>query len=75
MSTNKMDAEMAAYLKAIEPHLSDAAAYNNLGNVYRDLGRQDEAIAAYLKAIELDPRILQAYINLLFSLDFSDSED
>jgi tetratricopeptide (TPR) repeat protein len=30
--------------------------YNGLGNVYRDLGRYDEALAAYKRATELDPK-------------------
>jgi tetratricopeptide (TPR) repeat protein len=28
-----------------------------LGNVYRDLGRHDDALAAYQRAIELDPKL------------------
>src|SRR5207247_1638096 len=31
-------------------------SYNALGNVYRDLGRDDEAITAYERAIALDPQ-------------------
>ena len=32
-----------------------AWCWNNLGNVYADLGRYDEAVEAYKKAVELDP--------------------
>lgn len=43
---------------------NDAFTINNLGNVYRDWGKNDEAIAAYKKAIAADPTLKQPYINL-----------
>lgn len=45
------------YRQAIERFEDDAAqaiAWNNLGNVYSNLNRPDEAIAAYRQAIDLD---------------------
>ena len=45
-----------AYQRAIELDPKFAAPHNGLGNVYRDLGRQEEALGAYQRAIELDPK-------------------
>jgi tetratricopeptide (TPR) repeat protein len=42
----------------------EARCHNGLGNVYGDLGRQDEAIAAHQRAIELDPTFATPHNNL-----------
>jgi tetratricopeptide (TPR) repeat protein len=57
------DQAAEAYLKILA-QVDDAFTYNNLGNVYRDQKKLDQAIAQYLKAIELDPTLKQPYINL-----------
>ena len=41
-----------------------AIVNNNLGNMYADQGKQEEAIAAYKKAIELDPNYAYPYNGL-----------
>src|SRR2546423_269571 len=56
------------YGKAIELDPNYIAAYNNLGNVLRDLKRYDEAEVAYRRAIELDPSYSAAYNNLGLAL-------
>ncbi|MDP3185956.1 MAG: tetratricopeptide repeat protein, partial [Anaerolineales bacterium] len=43
---------------------AEAALWHNLGTVYDDLGRSDEAIAAYQRAIQLDPQFARPYNNL-----------
>jgi Flp pilus assembly protein TadD len=43
---------------------NDAFTHNNLGNVYRDWGKPDQAIAEYQTAISLDPTLKPPYINL-----------
>jgi tetratricopeptide (TPR) repeat protein len=50
--------------EAIVKTSPDAASYNNLANVYRDLGQTDDAVAAYTKAIELDGTLINSYANL-----------
>lgn len=57
------DQAAEAYLKILA-QVDDAFTHNNLGNVYRDQKKLDQAIAQYLKAIELDPTLKQPYINL-----------
>ena len=57
------DQAAEAYLKILA-QVDDAFTHNNLGNVYRDQKKHDQAIAQYLKAIELDPTLKQPYINL-----------
>jgi tetratricopeptide (TPR) repeat protein len=50
--------------------------YTGLGNVYRDLGRIDDAIAAYQRAIELDPMSAYPYNglgNIYIDLGYPDS--
>jgi hypothetical protein len=51
------------YLKmlAIE---NTAETHNNLGNVYRDWGRADQATVQYDAAMALDPSLLYPYSNL-----------
>lgn len=52
------------YTQATEIDASSYLAWNNLGNVKRDLLDFWGAEAAYLKAIELEPGYIPAYINL-----------
>ncbi|MBM3191448.1 MAG: tetratricopeptide repeat protein [Chlamydiae bacterium] len=68
---NKGDSAAAieAYLKAIEYypptaryHLNEV--YNNLGNVYYDIGEKDKAVAAWEKALEYSPKDMVAQANL-----------
>ncbi len=42
----------------------DPYYFYELGNVYVDLSRHEEAIASYRKAIELKPDLIQALVNL-----------
>ena len=42
-----------ALARQLEDRRLEAWIHNGLGNVYRDLGRHDEAIAAYQRALEL----------------------
>jgi len=53
----------AAYLKILAIQ-EDAFTRNNLGNVYRDWGKTEDAKAAYRKAIEDDPTLKYPYVNL-----------
>ncbi|NJO43284.1 MAG: tetratricopeptide repeat protein [Cyanobacteria bacterium RU_5_0] len=50
-------------LRAIELDPESARAYNNRGNVRRELGDNEGAIADYTRAIELDPNLASAYAN------------
>ena len=52
-----------------------AHAYFNLGGIYRDYGRLDEAIAACRKGVELNPDNPDAYVNLLLTLNYSPACD
>lgn len=52
-----------------------AHAYFNLGGVYRDYGRLDEAVAACRKGVELNPNNPDAYTNLLLTLNYSPACD
>jgi predicted O-linked N-acetylglucosamine transferase (SPINDLY family)/predicted SAM-dependent methyltransferase len=48
---------------------------SNLGNVYREQARIDEAIAACRRAIELAPNDVHAFTNLLLTLNYSERHD
>ena len=54
----------AAYKTLIAINPNHKTAYNNLGNVFRKVGRTDEAIASYRKQIEVEPRNRFASWNL-----------
>ena len=47
----------------------------NLGSIYRDYGRIDEAIAAYRRALELVPSDNHAFGNLLLTMNYSANHD
>lgn len=50
--------------EAIAKTSPDATTYNNLANIYRDLGQTNDAVYAYMKAIELDKTLVNSYANL-----------
>jgi len=54
----------ASFRNAINLNPSNFAAYNNLGNVYRKLGKIPKAIEYYKKTIKLNPNVSQPYNNL-----------
>lgn len=57
--------EPIAFFKRVLKYAPDSArVYNDLGNAYFDVGRNEEAIASYKNAIILNPRYTLAYGNL-----------
>src|SRR5262245_51364564 len=44
------------YRKVLRLYPESKAAWNNIGSVYRAMGKSGEALGAYRKAIALDPR-------------------
>ena len=58
---SRPDNEMNELIRALPGR---AAPFSNLGNVYFQLGRVDEAVQAYEKALELDPRYATGHHNL-----------
>ena len=52
------------YLYSLNEKQTLSLQYLNLGIVYNDLGRREEAITVYTKAIELNPKYAGAYNNL-----------
>ena len=49
---------------AVERNGNNAQAFNQLGIVYRKLGRFKEADVAYQRAVQIDPNYAIAYLNL-----------
>ena len=62
--TRKYKNAIKYYKKTIELRSNDAHAYNNLGNVYKELKNYPLAIVAYQNAIMLKPDYASAYYNL-----------
>ncbi|NJO50290.1 MAG: tetratricopeptide repeat protein [Leptolyngbyaceae cyanobacterium RM2_2_4] len=62
-SQNRREEAIAAYTRAIELDNQLAAAYNNRGVAYAELGQLDQAIEDYQVATFLDPTPTQ-YVNL-----------
>ncbi|HKI68751.1 MAG TPA: tetratricopeptide repeat protein, partial [Verrucomicrobiae bacterium] len=48
------DAALTHYLKAKEISPNRADVHNNLGNLYADMGKTNEALAEYTQAVQLD---------------------
>jgi Flp pilus assembly protein TadD len=61
-------AAQADYEKYLAQRPNDAAAHFDLGYVYTAQRETDNAIAEYRKAVALDPKMLQAQLNLGLSL-------
>jgi len=61
-------AAQADYEKYLSQEPDDAAAHFDLGYVYTAQRKTDQAIGEYRKAIALDPKMLQAHLNLGMSL-------
>jgi len=62
--TGQNEEALAVLGKARKGGISGAPLYNELGIIYRHLGRLDDARKAYLKALEINPRHLPALRNL-----------
>ena len=52
------------YRKVLRLYPESKAAWNNIGSVYRAMGKGGEALGAYRKAVALDPRYGLAYYNM-----------
>lgn len=59
-----MVAAIEAYKKVIQLDPKNLEAINNLGVVYKDMGRADEAIEQYQKALSINPNFAKAHNNL-----------
>jgi Flp pilus assembly protein TadD len=58
----------ADYQRYLDQRPNDAAAHFDLGYVYTAQQENDKAIAEYRKAVELDPKMIEAQLNLGISL-------
>jgi tetratricopeptide (TPR) repeat protein len=56
------------YERHTAEHPQDALAFNDLGNSYRELGRNAEALAAFDRALALAPDLAQAHFSRSFVL-------
>jgi tetratricopeptide (TPR) repeat protein len=63
-ATGDIEQAKNQYLEELKLNPNDAVIFNNLGNIYRDLGKYDDAVTNYKKSIELNKQIMNAYINL-----------
>ena len=64
--TGNAEEAMKAYERLLAAHPSHAGGANNLGLVYRSLGRSADAERVYLEAIERTPSGGEPYVNLAF---------
>lgn len=63
---------VAAYARVLQAEPTDAASWNNLGNIHAKAGNIDRAIAAFEYAITHDPDEVGMYLNLADVLRRSD---
>ena len=57
--------EPLAFYKRTSKYVPDSPRiYTNLGNTYRDIGKNEEAIILYKKAIAINPNLAETYYNL-----------
>ena len=54
----------ACYQRALQLKPDFAEAHNNLGNVFMDQGKPDEAAACYQRALQLKTDYVEAHNNL-----------
>jgi superkiller protein 3 len=71
--------EGAAELRKVveTPGYKDAAAWANLGWIYRNMNprKTEESVAAYKKALELDPKLAQAALGMGWAYSYQKSYD
>jgi tetratricopeptide (TPR) repeat protein len=60
----QFEAALVEYRHAMERTADFSPSRHNLGNLYANLGRPDEAVKHYLKAIEIDREFYPAKVNL-----------
>jgi tetratricopeptide (TPR) repeat protein len=73
---NDDQAAIAAYRSVLDKYPNDRIALNNLANIYRTLGRDDEALELQLRSVELGhaPAVTyQGAILSLFEMGLADS--
>lgn len=63
-ATKDLEGARKQYEAATKLNDKDATAFNNLGNVYRDLGKVEASVTAYTKSIDLNPKSINVYANL-----------
>jgi tetratricopeptide (TPR) repeat protein len=66
---------MDAYKQAIRIKADYAEAHYNLGNVYIDSGKYQEAIGAFKQAIRIKPDYAEAHYNLGGAYIFMNDKD
>lgn len=76
-ATGNLEESRKQYEESTKLNGDDAIAYNNLGNVYRDLGQADKAVEAYKKSLQQNAKSVNTYVNLanvqLYSKSDSDA--
>jgi len=55
---------IAFYERTLRYEPKSSRTYNNLGLIYSNIGKKEEAITLYKKAIEINPNNVKAYSNL-----------
>lgn len=71
---NKQMEKAERYLQRAVTIAPEKSAYHNdLGRVYRQQGRMEEAVACYRKALELEPSNFNAASNILYGLCYLDT--
>ena len=60
-----LDQALESYSQATQVNPDEFIAWNNIGNIQRDLLNFWEAEKAYKKSIEINPNYVPAYINLV----------
>lgn len=75
--TDDYDAGVAEIQKAIQGGYKEAAAWMNLGWIYRNMEppQGEESVAAYKKALGIDPKSAQAALGLGWALILTRSHD
>ncbi len=63
-ANNQPEAALQCYAEAMRQDRQSAAAFNNYGNVLREVGEPEGAIPFLTRAIQLDPNNITAQFNL-----------
>ena len=64
LDTKRPNNAARCFEKAVSLNPSFADGFVNLGNIYQDQGKLDEAVLAYKKAINIEPNNANAFYNL-----------